>query len=368
MRIFGISPFQINKNTQTRENPSVQVISRGGAFTLTRDTVSFGGEREKVDGYHYIYVPQCKRQRLRELQGVPCIYCGETMLNDSDVKSLGRKMSELHGQKLIDYIEEKDNFFRGNRREVVKRVIAYVENHPEANLKMAIDRLAIAAIGRLEAKQLAILRQIYRENIGKFKKSNKHDAWLFKNIIKEGCNWIESENNDDSFKRKDFIECCKKRLESIHNKKLARRIAGELEQLPTSLNDDNAYIVKYSRRSAEEIAETLFSEATSSIEHIRPQSEYDTQEGKWRNGINSWHNGDKDDIANFVLACRGCNSHRKSIPLDEYYAQRPEIQLYAEDQLRYIAKNTPYGDYVAKAAKTLEEESLQSLNLKEFYV
>ena len=79
---------------------------------------------------------------------------------------------------------------------------------------------------------------------------------------------------------------------------------------PASGKDLDAFIVKYSKRSHDNIAKRLISSAVASIEHIKPSSR-----------------GGSDGLGNFLLVSAQFNNTRNSMPLAEYIMLNSEIDI-----------------------------------------
>ena len=72
----------------------------------------------------------------------------------------------------------------------------------------------------------------------------------------------------------------------------------------------DAFIVKYSKESHNNIAKRLISTAVGSIEHIKPQ---------FRNG--------EDKLSNYLLVSAAYNNNRQSMPLSEYIMLNGDLNI-----------------------------------------
>ncbi len=79
-------------------------------------------------------------------------------------------------------------------------------------------------------------------------------------------------------------------LEGVEDKELLKRIEDISETLPTSINNEHAFIVKHKNRSAETIIFNFLDLSAVSIEHIIPRSK-----------------GGANEMFNMGLACKRCN-------------------------------------------------------------
>ena len=157
---------------------------------------------------------------------------------------------------------------------------------------------------------------------------------------------IISDNEREFFKRKIFLNS----LEGITPKENEREIFAEIKNkalfLPTSESSKNAFIVKYSTRSQQEIVRRLFIASTGTIEHITPASL-----------------GGRNSIGNFILTTASGNRNRENMSLVDYIKRHPKIPLYTQSYIDCIIEEIHNGNlegaetYPYKIKKKLFEES-----------
>ena len=129
-------------------------------------------------------------------------------------------------------------------------------------------------------------------------------------------------------------------------------------KLPNSARDVDAFIVKYSKSSHQEIARRLICPSMATIEHIVPTSR------KKKN---------TDFMSNMILVSKRFNNERKSMPLDEYIMLNQEVdirrhlQKYIDLVIREI--NRPHSDlstcggYPERIRKAIFKETAGKVNL-----
>ena len=122
-----------------------------------------------------------------------------------------------------------------------------------------------------------------------------------------------------TFKRKRFLNDLEEILKQVKSKKTAAAIYSAAAKLPTSSNNVNAFIVKYSERPSSAIAQRLITPPVASIEHIHPRS---------LNGENDW--------SNYALASVFHNSERGNASLKEKCIQNPKIPKYVQRQVNEL--------------------------------
>ena len=127
-------------------------------------------------------------------------------------------------------------------------------------------------------------------------------------------------------------------------------------KLPSSSRDIDAFIVKYSKQSHENIAKRLLSTSIATIEHIIPQSR-----------------GGADSLSNYILVSAEYNNNRNSMPLDMYIQLTTDVDI-ASNLQKYLNRtifeiNNPKSAFRQKAAypemiaKTIRRETKGQLNL-----
>lgn len=145
----------------------------------------------------------------------------------------------------------------------------------------------------------------------------------------------------DQGEQKDILNKIKK-LNSMFNMKTFNLITQPLKSQPKSINDINAFVVKYAksplldkdnipdfmRRADKEIGFRLISSSRISIEHIKPQTIFRYENSS--SGMN--------DISNLSLADAYCNS---SIRQDKVVSK--ELETYIQRQLDYIIEKINNG-------------------------
>ena len=158
------------------------------------------------------------------------------------------------------------------------------------------------------------------------------------------------------FKRKSAISEFDDFALSLSDDKVRLKIMNAIRQLPTSDNNTNAFIVKYSSRSPEEIGMKLYNKDFGTMEHIIPES----SGGR----IVIWE-------------CSEDNGARGNKPLNMQLSQKPEMFGYLQKhfdrliQIYYEDAPTPYlatqknllKEYIFTAKNEFAIASRQVLNI-----
>lgn len=395
MKIFSINIAEKkNNNMQIKNNLQYCGLKIGKYSTFSKlntinsDIVSFGKKNtNKVplvgDGdslaYHKVY------NDLKNIPNLPCVYCGEPMLSVPNRKRIIRELSTMTGQDLIDVINKNKNFIRGHKLNVAENVVLMAQNYPNDNILEVFEKLAPKYRAELEKEQTEVINKINVLYGNSF--TTDEEKKLFQSLLYETNQWINSQDEDEPFKRKAFLGELK-RIFSLpifkKNQSLTKKIYAEAEKLPQSFENENAFVIKYHRRSAREIAELMLYEAMSTIEHIKPQEV-----------------GGATIPNNLAIACAKCNNYeRNNKPLDKFISEHPEVHKnvrknfdailrYSEKQSKFLYKklsenanendnyqrymqsvkdNEIYRKYIEAIAKTYMMESKGILDLNKYIV
>lgn len=132
-------------------------------------------------------------------------------------------------------------------------------------------------------------------------------------------------------------------------------------KLPSSINDKNSFIVKYSHNNPNQIADALIRGSIATHEHAKPRS----------------NNGENDN-SNYIVLCRNCNGERGRMPYPEFEKIHPEMPENTQKYIDIVIENINNGtlinfdSYPSDIRKALSEErkkenpiSISKLNLLE---
>lgn len=390
MKIFSINILDKTNNKYTDKSNTISksFVNKYSSATiqpLQQDIVSFGKKANKTPlinsetdlVYHRVY------NELKNIPNLPCVYCGEPMLSIPNRKRIIKELSSNTGEELINTIEKNKKFFRAHKQEVAQNVIKIAKLHPDDNIQEIFKKLAPQYRSKLENEQMEVIRKINTLYGNSF--DTQEETKLFQSLLYETTQWINSSNEDEPFKRKAFLRELKRILLLPifkRNNQTIKKILAEAENLPQSIESENAFVVKYHRRSPREIAELMIYEPMSTIEHIKPQQ-----------------NGGLTTPKNLSVACARCNNLvRNNKPMSEFVDEHPEInknirknfdailvysakqskQLYEklseknidnENYKRYLqslSENEAFNNYISAIAQTYMKESKGKLDLNKY--
>lgn len=150
-------------------------------------------------------------------------------------------------------------------------------------------------------------------------------------------------------KRKRVIEMFEVALARISTNKTVKKIMEEVNKLPNSQTDVDAFMIKSSQKTSNSLADTLVTRTRSTREHVVP---------KHRVGNNG-----ENSISNYIYLCSKCNAERKMTEYSEFVEKHPEMPKNTQRQMdimiRHINRGdlTGYDEWPDKIKVALNEES-----------
>lgn len=253
--------------------------------------------------------------KFSDVTSIPCAYCGIKMITPSQRRAflgaLGYKKGKQLQKDLSEILEKMPQCIE---RDVALDIINESKKSPQKNIQALLQDITPAALERLQTAERAIFKASRKPAIGLTSEGKaKKEAYL-----KE----VTDSLKDNTFQRKLAIKKLRGLQEAETNPN-DKRIWGEMttivEQLPTSGNNKDAFIVKHHIRSADEIGQRLLEPYSASEEHIHPFS---------KDGIS--------DEINYLSTHAKCNGHRDDTPFNEFLEQHPHIGSFIESNLRAI--------------------------------
>ncbi len=155
----------------------------------------------------------------------------------------------------------------------------------------------------------------------------------------------------ETFSRQAFLYRLNEELEGISysHGSLRQEILNIAETLPSSRDDIDAFVIKYSKKPADKTWTRLLGGSVASHEHLNPSS-----------------NDGSDELSNLVLACAIHNSERSNITLNTYLSKNPEAKEHIINYLNRMQELENNGTlkkygisdgYAWNIAQTLEKET-----------
>ncbi|MCQ2958068.1 MAG: HNH endonuclease [Candidatus Gastranaerophilales bacterium] len=290
---------------------------------------------------------------FKKQENLPCPCCGKIMTTRDELLSFIENVKTQKGIDLSEEISKYQSRLRGVELKIAKRLIILAPKYPEKNLKDLFILMYRNSIKQLEKSQQKVILKIN-------KLSNGLEGQTFLAVKKDitfVSRLLRKRKNTQTFKRKTFIAGFYKLLaeeENERNKKILEIISLKAKKLPTSGNSIDAFIVKYHRRSMEEIAQRLLDSSLASTEHIMPRAD---------GGVN--------DPSNYLVQCKYCNNERSSMSYRDWLKRHPEmkrnIQIYMDKVINLIVdkkiQNHDFYPLVVKSTILKESEGLLDIRI-----
>lgn len=155
-------------------------------------------------------------------------------------------------------------------KKIYKKLVESAPDYPQKNISKLLSTMFPDAERKLILEQRDVLDEL---NFLSRDLPNKTGKDLRRIINKTFEKLFERHDNPKKrFKRKDVIDEFNEFAQSIKDKNLKKRLQKIILKLPTSETSENAFIVKYSTRSSEEIGMKLYRNNFATMEHIIPES------------------------------------------------------------------------------------------------
>lgn len=217
-----------------------------------------------------------------------CFTCGGKLMTSKMFAKI--KAHDLSGsaKEALNFLSKYKRYLRRAEKDCFGIMQKEAAINPNINLQQILQKIYPSHIELLQKTQLKVINKV-----NTFSSQLPHEMGLkLKKINKSAREIILNEKIDKgNFKRKVWVDNIYNLVENLENRDLADQIYQIAESFPSSHNNAHAFIVKYSRRSSQEIGERLYSETPVSIDHLDPHG---------LGGASHW--------SNYAPKDRGCNS------------------------------------------------------------
>ncbi len=281
---------------------------------------------------------------LKKLRNIICPYTGVKMISGSVIGGIEKRIDKSKnigsGVKILssytDYMQkiEKKMF------DVFKK---YSETNPNGRFQDCLNKLYDDALARLKIEEFLVLDKVDRISL----ELSPNTALGVRSKTTRCRQVILANKEEDTFKRKTFISSLDEIVPSnADEQKILERMKDQALFLPTSGSSENAFVVKYAKRSEQEIAKRLLRASVATIEHVKPDSL-----------------GGGNTLSNFMLVSAQANSRRANMPLEKYIERYPDIPQFCQVYINQIISSIYKGKlggcetYPYKIKRTLANES-----------
>lgn len=326
MKLSNIT-YQYNPKAINTSVYSIPFVRK--AKGIESDTVSFGSAKvDKEDAFN-----------LRNIPNLTCACCGKKMINERDFAKLKAKDYEGPAQQVLKKLNPYSKDMRPTEKTVYNLLKRAANKDPNADLHTLINKRYYYHLGRLEVKQLNIINKAIALDLNLNEKSK---AELDKTM--QAVRYILFvEAKEQPQKRSRIIAEFRKLRKNSDEKAKIDQMLEILKSLPTSKDDVDAFMTKYTKRGNREIGQRLMSPSLPTLDHIKPAK-----------------NSGKDDFSNLIVMCEKCNSSRGHIPYTDWFLIHPEMPKNIQKNINKVISEINTGhlqgfdDYPAAIKETLE--------------
>jgi hypothetical protein len=337
------------------------------SIDLIPNTLKTDGSCEGKLSAHLKAYP-CNMETLFNLQNLPCPYCGKKIIQkfvfermvqqfkDWEIDfSSGILSASGYSAGLIKTLAPFQEDFHPIEAVVFKRLSDENRLIPGKTLQELIEEMRPEALKYLHKTELAILDSI--ADLGRYL-PEMTDRRLYR-IVCEGRSIITDDKPGRPFRRKTFL----REINSLHinSKDIAVLVAiNKALKLPTSSDNPNAFIVKYSQYKkiisneivkSSDIASRFIFPSSPTVDHVHPKAL-----------------GGADRDTNKAVTCFHCNNGKTDIPFPVWLTDNPQAlvnaQKYADRIIKEINAGALHGaTYLEELDKTLVELSNGAIRL-----
>ena len=288
---------------------------------------------------------------LKQTKHLRCAYSGRLLLSQNEFKEICQKLERrTNTQEVVNLLQNYEKFMHDTELAIFGK-IKEAKHKNKCDLQDILKELQPEALARLKEKQISIIKST--DSI--IEKLSPSVADLVRLIRDNALAKIE----DNTFGRQPPLEMIKSVKAKGADYNRIMKIYQTWYKLPNSARDEDAFIVKYARKTHLEIARRLLCPSMATIEHIVPTS---------RKKKNS------DFLGNMILVSARFNNERHSMPLDEYIMlnqdidMRRHLQKYIDLVIREIQRpNSDFShclSYPEKIRKAIAKETSGKINLR----
>ncbi len=286
---------------------------------------------------------------LKKLKDVICPYFGVKMITGAELPRIEAKIDKCNNvSEVVKTLTPYKKYMQKVEKNIFRTFEAYAKFNPKSNLQSILQNEYNQALIKLKLEEFNVLDDVDKISL----KLSPELALKVHEKTTQCRQVILNCDPQNTFKRKTLLEYLGEIKPQRAEKKVFEELKDRAEYLPTSATSENAFIVKYSERTQEEIGKRLVRASMATIEHVKPNS---------KNGQNA--------ISNFMLTSANANNMRSNMPLSKFIDMFPNIpkncQKYIEQIISIIKSGGLKGNetYPFKIKKTLLKESAGRIDL-----
>lgn len=280
---------------------------------------------------------------LRKLKNIICPYRGIEIIPSACIKDFEKKLQKAKSaMEFVELLSKYDKNFLPTEKSIYAIFKDFVKINPDDDLQNCLQMIRANCLTKLKLEELEVLDKVDTLSAKLCAKT----ALELRKITTKCRQLIVFDDDREFFKRKAFLASLQELSLCENEREIFLEIQNKALFLPTSESSKNAFVVKYSKRTQQEIARRLFIASTGTIEHIVPASL-----------------GGANTIGNFMLTSASGNRYRENMSLVNYIKRYPKIPKYTQQYVDCIIKNIHEGNlqgnetYPYKLKKKLFEQT-----------
>lgn len=280
---------------------------------------------------------------LRKLKNIVCPYFGIKTISGTELPKIERRLDRCANVKeVVKVLKPYSSYMQKTEKKIFKLFVENARQNPEMKLPEILQKHYDEAFIKLKLEEFHVL-----DDVDKISLKLSPEQALAVHYKTTKCRQVIIDNKqDDTFKRKTLLSSLEELKPKRGEKGIFELLRDRAIYLPTSSSSENAFIVKYTNRSQEEIAKRIIRASLATIEHVKPNS---------KRGENA--------LFNFMLVSESANSARSNMPLSKFIDRFPCVlkncQKYINQIITLIHNGHFRGNetYPYKIKRTLAKES-----------
>lgn len=259
---------------------------------------------------------------LKRLRNITCPYFGIKMIDNPTILHIQKDLSGCKTiKKTTKYLSKYRDNMLTTEKGIFDRLSDASADFSRKQIPLALNDWYNDALTKLIIEEFTVLDEIDRMSL----QLSPQMALQIHEITMKCRETIFANKEDNTFKRKNLITSIDKIIPTKEEATQLDLIKDKTHFLPTSATSENAFIVKYAKRSHDEVAARIINPSAISIEHIIPASM-----------------GGKNELKNFLLVSAGANNLRQNTHLAKFIARFPQITKFCQlsiDEIVQIINN-----------------------------
>lgn len=281
-----------------------------------------------------------------------CPDCGAPIMTKPIFAEIKQELDAADESTYLSVVESHKEFLYPQEQKILKNLKAKKAKNPELKITDICAEERQKRLDKLEDKQYKILDKL--QEVAEV--LPYEDRSKITGLITTSSLVIFERQNNYAFQRSKFIELAD--ALQLKDKEAKKKVMQLARKLPSSMNNEDAWYVKYGgldskkkERTSRQIAEKLLAPTYTNTDHIHPHDL-----------------GGYDSVSNFWLMHARCNIIKTNKPFTEWLNEDRENRIqymkqYLTDTQEAIDSSKDkkfhpkYDNYAAKVALTIKEET-----------